>query len=97
MAEDAVRAVAEAVGGMNIDPNDPLCRPISIADAMARTGRSRRTIDRWIHDGQLRVVRLDNPPEDVLIEREVVTLEKARRDGQRQGRPARIMPEITAT
>jgi len=82
---------------MNIDPDDPLCRPISIADAMARTGRSRRTIDRWIHDGQLRVVRLKDPPEDVLIEREVVNLEKARRDARRRGRPPKNPPEITAT
>jgi hypothetical protein len=82
---------------VNIDPADPLCRPISIADAMARTGRSRRTIDRWIHDGQLRVVRLENPPEDVLIEREVVTLEKARRDGRRRGRPPKDSPEIASS
>lgn len=74
---------------MNIDPTDPLFRPISIADAMARTGRSRRTLDRWIHDGKLRVVRLDNPPEEVLIERDVVALEKACRDARGRGRPPR--------
>lgn len=82
---------------MNLDTTDPLFRPISIADAMARTGRSRRTIDRWIHDGRLRTFRLENPPEDVLIEREVVDLEKAHRDARRRGRPARGASEITAT
>mgnify|MGYP001564357448 CR=1 FL=1 len=72
---------------MNIDSTDPLFRPISIEDAMARTGRSRRTIDRWIHDGRLRTVRLDDPPEVVLIEREVVALEKRCRDARATGRP----------
>lgn len=82
---------------MNIDPTDPLFRPISIEDAMARTGRSRRTIDRWIHDGRLRTFSLDDPPEEVLIERDVVTLEKACRDARRQGRPPRDTPETAAS
>lgn len=75
------------------DTSDPLFRPISIADAMARTRRSRRTIDRWIHDGRLRVVQLDNPPEVVLIEREVVALEKRCRDARAAGRPSKAAPE----
>lgn len=72
---------------MNLDPSDPLCRPISIEDAMARTARSRRTIDRWIQEKKLRVVRLGNPPEVVLVEREVVEAERASRVARRQGRP----------
>jgi hypothetical protein len=82
---------------MKLDPTDPLFRPISIADAMARTGRSRRTIDRWIHDGRLHIFRLDNPPEDVLIERDVVALEKACRDARRRGRPPRNASQIAAS
>lgn len=82
---------------MNIDPTDPLFRPISIADAMSRTGRSRRTIDRWIHDGRLRTFRLENPPEEVLIERDVVTLEKACRDARSRGRPPRNTSQIAAS
>lgn len=69
------------------DPEDPLFRPISIADAMRLTGRSKDTIDRWIKQGHLRVVRLDQPPEDVLIEREVVDTEYRKRLAARQGRP----------
>lgn len=89
MAEDGRGAAAEVGRGVNVDPTDPLFRPISIEDAMSRTGRSRRTIDRWIHDGRLRVVSLGWPPEPVLIEREVVETEKARRSARKQGRPRR--------
>lgn len=77
---------------MSTDSADPLFRPISIERAMAATGRSRRSIDRWIKDGRLRVVRLDNPPETVLIEREVVEAEKATRDARAQGRPPKTTP-----
>lgn len=69
---------------MNPDPADPLFRPISVKRAMAITGRSRRTIDRWIRDGHLRTVQLQDPPEEVLVEREVVQVEKAMRDSLRQ-------------
>lgn len=75
------------------DTTDPLFRPISIEDAMARTRRSRRTIDRWIHDGRLRTFQLEDPPEVVLIEREVVALEKQCRDARAVGRPPKTVPE----
>lgn len=69
------------------DPDDPLFRPISIAEAMALTSRSWDTIDRWIKAGHLRVVKLKDPPEDALIEREVVDTEYEMRMRARQGRP----------
>lgn len=69
------------------DPDDPLFRPISIADAMRLTGRSKDTIDRWIREKALRVVRLSDPPEDALIEREVIDTEYRKRQAARQGRP----------
>lgn len=69
------------------DPDDPLFRPISIKDAMRLTGRSKDTIDRWIKQGHLRVVRLEQPPEDALIEREVVDTEYEKRLARRRGRP----------
>lgn len=69
------------------DTTDPLFRPISIEDAMARTRRSRRTIDRWIHDGRLRTFQLEDPPEVVLIERDVVEMERAARTARKRGRP----------
>jgi len=75
-----------------LDPTDPLFRPVSIEEAMRITGRSRRTLDRWIHDGRLRVVRLENPPEDVVIEQQLVDVEKTTRDARRGGRPPKAGP-----
>lgn len=69
------------------DPDDPLFRPISIRDAMELTGRSDDTINRWITQGHLRVVRLKDPPEDALIEREVVDTAIRKRRAARRGRP----------
>jgi excisionase family DNA binding protein len=71
-----------------LDPNDPLLRPLTIKQAMELTGRGKRTIDRWIQQGRLRKVRLGgDPPEEVLIEREVLDAERATRRAARQGRP----------
>jgi len=58
---------------------DTLCRPIPLTEVMARTGRSKRTIDRWIKAERLRVIELQNPPEKVVILRELVELEKEMR------------------
>lgn len=69
------------------DPDDPLFRPISIKQAMELTRRSDDTINRWIKNGHLRVIHLKDPPEDVLIEREVVDTALAKRRAARQGRP----------
>lgn len=69
------------------DPDDPLFRPISVAEAMRLTGRSRDTIDRWIRQKALRVVRLADPPQDALIEREVVDTALRKREDARRGRP----------
>ncbi len=69
------------------DPDDPLFRPISVADAMKLTGRSDDTINRWITEGRLRVVHLNDPPEDALIEREVVDTALEKRRAARRGRP----------
>lgn len=69
------------------DPDDPLFRPISFKDAMELTGRSDDTLNRWIKEGHLRVVRLKDPPEDALIEREVVDTALQKRRDARRGRP----------
>lgn len=75
--------------GPGFDRDDPLMRPLTIRQAMELTGRSDRTLHRWIHDGRLRVVRLTGtePPEQVLIEREVLEVERATRRAARRGRP----------
>jgi len=70
------------------DRDDPLLRPLTIKQAMELTGRSDRTIERWIHDGRLRKVTLQgDPPQQVLIEREVLEVERATRQASRRGRP----------
>lgn len=78
-------------GERRLDRDDPLLRPLTIAQAMELTGRSKRTIDRWIHDGRLRKVRLParpgDAPQDVLVEREVLEAERDTRRAARQGRP----------
>ena len=81
---------------VEFDPEDPLFRPISIAEAMRLTDRSWDTIDRWIKEKALRVVRLKDPPEDVLIEREVVDTALATRRAARQGRPRPKCDEASA-
>lgn len=61
------------------DRDDPLFTPLTIAEVMARTGRSRKTIDRWIKTEQLRVVKLDDPPATYAVERDVLELEQRMR------------------
>ena len=74
----------------------PLFTPLSIAQAMSVTGRSKRTIDRWIKGGRLRTVRLDG--QTVLIEDDVLGHEKRMSDNrlrsQQVGPPT---PPETAT
>ena len=69
------------------DPDDPLFRPLTIKQAMELTRRSDDTINRWIKEGHLRVIHLKDPPEDVLIEREVVDTALQKRRDARRGRP----------
>lgn len=56
---------------------DPLCRPLSLRQATELTGRTRRTIDRWIADKRLHPVVMDG--QRILIEREVVEVDRAMR------------------
>jgi hypothetical protein len=65
---------------------DTLCRPIPLAEVMARTGRSKRTIDRWIKTERLRVIELQNPPEKVVIARELFDLETQMRNALQASR-----------
>lgn len=72
---------------MSTEPSDrpaPLFTPLTIAQAMAATGRSKRTIDRWIREGHLRKVPLDGQP--VLVEEEVLEYEKRMADNLRESR-----------
>lgn len=69
------------------DRDDPLYTPLTIRQAMELTGRSRKTIDSWIKDGRLRVVKLKDPAQRAVITGELLEVEvKAWRAG-RMGRP----------
>ena len=69
------------------DPEDPLFRPLTLRQAMDLVGRSDDTINRWIKQGHLRVIHLKDPPEDALIEREVVDTALQKRLDAHRGRP----------
>jgi excisionase family DNA binding protein len=75
-----------------IDPTDPMFRPLTLAEAAEITGRSRRTIKKWIEDKRLSAYEVENPHEIVLIERDVVEVEKVNRDAFARGRPPRTRP-----
>jgi excisionase family DNA binding protein len=64
---------------------DALCRPMSVAEVMARTGRTKRTIDRWIAAGRIQPVDLGDGRR-VLIERDVVELERDMRKAAEENR-----------
>lgn len=73
----------------SIDPTDPMFRPLTIEQAAARVSRSRRTIRKWIADGRVTAYEVQNPREIVLVEKDVVEVEKANRDAFAAGRPRR--------
>lgn len=71
------------------DFNDPLFRPLTISEAAERVGRSERTVRRWIREERLTAFEVQNPREIVLVERDVVEVEKTNRDAFAAGRPRR--------
>lgn len=85
------------MSGPVIDPADPLFRPLTIEQAAQVARRSQRTIRRWIEDGRITAYEAQNPQETVLIEREVVEVEKANTDAFARGRPPRFSPSATGT
>lgn len=75
------------------DPTDPLFKPLNFAEAAAVARRSERTIRQWVKDKRLTTYEVQNPREIVLIERDVVEVEKANRDAFARGRPPRQQPD----
>jgi transposase-like protein len=65
---------------------DALCRPLSIAEVMRRTGHSKRTIERWVEGGKLTKYELDNPREIVYLAREVLETEKEMHERDEENR-----------
>lgn len=76
-----------------IDPADSMFRPLTIAQAAALTRRSQRTVRRWIDEKRITAYEAENPREIVLIEKDVVEVEKANRDAFARGRPRKVQLE----
>jgi hypothetical protein len=59
---------------------DPLARPLTTAQVMARTGRSRRTITQWVSDGLLTpyTAREGNRVVRMFLERQVLEVHRER-------------------
>lgn len=60
--------------------------PLTIGEAMKMTGRSRRTIDRWIKDGHLHAVDLGGFDGVIVDRAEAARAEKKMRDNQAASR-----------
>lgn len=65
----------------------PLVKPLTIAQVMEITGRSKRTIERWTSQGLLTAYELSHPREIVFVEDEVLDAEHIKTRARRQGRP----------
>lgn len=67
---------------------DRLMRALTLPEVLTLTGRSRRTIERWIRAGLIEPISLPgDPPLRVFLERQVLTAEAAQRRAARRGRP----------
>lgn len=55
---------------------------LTMSQAMKMTGRSKRTIDRWIKDGHLHSVDLGGYDGTIVSREEVAHVEKRMRDNQ---------------
>ncbi|NUQ98354.1 MAG: helix-turn-helix domain-containing protein [Streptomyces sp.] len=55
---------------------------LTMSQAMKMTGRSKRTIDRWIKDGHLHSVDLGGYDGTIMSRDEVANVEKRMRDNQ---------------
>lgn len=59
---------------------------LTMSQAMKATGRSKRTIDRWIKDGHLHSVDLGGFDGVIMSRGEVAEVEKQMRDSQGESR-----------
>lgn len=66
---------------MRLDPDDELSQLIPLDDAPAIAGISRRTLNRWIAAGRLRVLA------GHVVERELLAVERERWESRHAGRP----------
>lgn len=76
-----------------LDPHDELSGALTIDEAAVVAGRTRRTINRWIASGRLRVL-----PGRRVVERDLVDLEAECHAASTAGRPGARPPvdQLTA-
>jgi hypothetical protein len=70
-----------------IDPTDPLFKPLTLNEVLEITERSQRTINRWIQTGRLTAYEEKHRRQILFNEDEVVELEYEKNRARRQGRP----------
>jgi phage terminase Nu1 subunit (DNA packaging protein) len=91
-----------------IDPTNPMFKPLTVKQAVEITGRSRRTLERWVKEGRLtkyeetyrqQVVILYNEDElaEIEQERNAAQIENHERIRQLGGRPGPRTPPAAAT
>jgi predicted DNA-binding transcriptional regulator AlpA len=78
-----------------IDPTSETFRPLTLDEVLEITGRSRRTITRWISTKRLTPYEEKHRRTVVFNEDQVIEIEKSTLDAQRQGRPPK-RPETTS-
>lgn len=66
----------------------PQFRPLTIAEAAKVTGRTSRTIQRWMSTGRLTRYEVENPRRVVLVEQEVMEMERQQRAAAMASRAA---------
>lgn len=70
-----------------IDPTDPMFKPLTLDQVIEITERSQRTINRWIQTGRLTAYEEKHRRQIVFNEDEVVELEHETTIARRRGRP----------
>jgi len=71
-----------------IDPDDPMFKPVTIKQALEITGRTRRTLERWVEQGRLTKYEQQYRRQVVVLfnEDELTTVEKERNDAALKNR-----------
>jgi hypothetical protein len=71
-----------------IDPGDPMFKPVTIKQALEITGRTRRTLERWVEQGRLTKYEQQYRRQVVVLfnEDELTTVEKERNDAALENR-----------
>lgn len=85
-----------------VDPGDPMFKPVTIKQALEITGRSRRTLERWVEEKHLTKYEQQHRRTVVVLfnEDELTRVEKERSDAaienrnriRRQGAPPSRSP-----